>query len=246
MMQTTSERTEIEVDGGRMGAYVARPDAAGRWPAVLLFMEIFGINEHIRSVCDRVAAEGYVVMAPDLFFRTAPGIELGYDEAGLGRGIELMSATTATQVIGDVNAALSDLKARPDVGGRGVGAMGFCFGGHVAYLSACELPIGATASFYGGGIAVGAPGNEQPPTVERTAKIKGRVLCLFGENDGYISLDEVEKIQAALQDAGIRHETKVYPGVGHGFFCDARPDFDKASADDAWNKLMQLFKDELG
>ena len=244
-MQTTSERIEIEVEAGSMGAYVARPDADGRWPAVLLFMEIFGINAHIRSVCDRVAAEGYVVMAPDIFYRTGPGVELGYDEAGLGRGIELMSATTTSEIIGDVSAALSVLKARPDVGGRGVGAMGFCFGGHVAYLSACELPIAATVSFYGGGIAVGAPGNEQPPTLERTDKITGRMLCLFGENDGYISLEEVKKIEAALEDAGIRHETKVYPGVGHGFFCDAREDFDKASADDAWKKLTQLFKDEL-
>ncbi|TFH19064.1 MAG: dienelactone hydrolase family protein [Myxococcales bacterium] len=245
-MQTTSERAEIEVGGGRMGAYVACPDAAGRWPAVLLFMEIFGINAHIRSVCDRVAAEGYVVMAPDLFHRTGPGVELGYDEAGLARGIELMSATTASEVISDVSAALSVVKARPDVGGRGVGAMGFCFGGHVAYLSACELPIAATASFYGGGIAVGAPGNEQPPTVGRSDKIKGRMLCLFGENDAYIPLDQVKKIETALEDAGIRHEAKVYPGVGHGFFCDARADFDKASADDAWKKLTRLFKDELG
>ncbi len=244
-MQTTSERIEISSADGPMGAYLARPDGQGAWPAVVLFMEIFGINAHIRSVCDRVAAEGYVVLAPDLFHRTAPGIELDYDEAGLARGIELMSATTATQIIADVSASIDALKARDDVGGRGVGVMGFCFGGHVAYLSACELPVAAAASFYGGGIAVGAPGDEAPATVDRTAKIQGRMLCLFGENDTYIPADEVTRIDAALSSAGTRYDLQVYPGVGHGFFCDARGDHDEASAADAWARVKTLFAEEL-
>ena len=88
-MQTTSERVSIPVSGATMGAYVAKPEGEGSWPGVLLFQEIFGVNAHIQSVADRVAAEGYVVLAPELFHRTAPGLDLGYDEAALQQGIEI-------------------------------------------------------------------------------------------------------------------------------------------------------------
>jgi len=208
-------------------------------------MEIFGVNAHIRSVADRIAAEGYVVVAPDLFHRAAPGIELGYDEAGLARGIEIMSQAKASEVLADVKAALAALQKRADVGGRGVGTIGFCFGGHVAYLSACELPIAATASFYGGGVASGAPGGETPVTVDRTPGIRGRMLCLFGEKDTYIPAADVAKVRGALEAAGVPHDVVVYPGVGHGFFCDARGDYDKKSADDAWSRVKALFQAEL-
>ena len=244
-MKTTSERIKVDVGGAPMGAYLAKPEGEGKWPGVLVFQEIFGVNHHIRSVADRVAAEGYVALAPEIFHRTAPGIELKYDAEGLGKGIELMMKVKASEVMADAAAAMQTLKARRDVGGKGIGAMGFCFGGHVTYLGACELPIAAAASFYGGGIATAAPANEGPPTVERTHKIKGRVLCLFGEKDGYITPDQVDKIRKALETNEIRHEVVVYPNVGHGFFCDERPDYDKASADDAWRKVKALFAAEL-
>ena len=244
-METTSERLTIPVGDVSMGGYLARPTDDGKHPGVLLFMEVFGINEHIRSVVDRVAAEGYLVLAPDVFHRTAPGIELGYDEAGLGKGIGLMGAVTASELVADMRAALAALEARPECGGRGIGAIGFCFGGHAAYLAACELPIAATASFYGGGVAVAAPGNEPPPTVERSPNIGGRILCIFGENDDYIPLDQVDAVRSALSDAGTRHEVVVYPGVGHGFFCDVRDSYDEASAADALRRVTQLFSEEL-
>jgi carboxymethylenebutenolidase len=244
-MKTTSERIKINVGGASMGAYLAKPEGEGKWPGVVVFQEIFGVNHHIRSVVDRVAAEGYVAVAPEIFHRTAPGLELGYDAAGLQKGIDLMMKAKASELVADTSATLQALKARSDVGGKGFGVMGFCFGGHTTYLTACELPIAAAASFYGGGIAVGAPGNEAPPTVERTGKIKGRVLCLFGEKDGYIPLDQVDKIRKALETTRVRHEVVVYPKVGHGFFCDERPDYDKASADDAWRKVTALFAAEL-
>jgi carboxymethylenebutenolidase len=244
LMNTRSERISVSVaDGGAMPAYLSRPDDGGKYPGVLLFQEIFGVNRHIRSVADRVAAEGYVVLAPEPFHRSAPGIELGYDEKGLARGIELMSGLAPAQIENDVTAAYDALKAREDVGGKGIGAMGFCFGGHVTYRAACTLPIAAAASFYGGGVAgTGAPG---PATVDLTPGIRGRILCLFGENDGYIPLAAVDKIRAALAAAGVRHEVVVYPGVGHGFFCDERGDYDEKAAADAWRRVKDLFRSEL-
>jgi carboxymethylenebutenolidase len=244
-MQVSNERVTIPTSDGPMPAYVARPSEGGKHPVVIVFQEIFGVNRHIRSVTDRVAAEGYVAVAPEVFWRKAPGVELGYDEQGLQKGLELMGTVTATHAIGDTRAALEWAQKRSDVGGRGAGAMGFCFGGHLTYLMACELPIAAAASFYGGGIAVGSPGNEPPPTVERTAKIKGRINCYFGEKDTYIPPDQVERIKKALTDAKVRHEVIVYPGVGHGFFCDERPDYDAKSAEDAWRRTKAVFQEEL-
>lgn len=244
-MKTTSERISIPVGNQKMGAYVARPEGAGVYPGVLLFMEIFGINSHIRSVADRVAAEGYVVLAPDLFHRDAPGIELGYDQASLTQGIEIMVKTQPAGILADVTAAHAALTQRPDVKGRGVGAIGFCFGGHVAYRTACELPIAAAASFYGGGIAAPAAPGAGPSTLDRTPAMKGRILCLFGENDGYIPATDVAAIRKALAAAKVRHEVVVYPGVGHGFFCDVRGDYDAKSAADAWARVTELFRDEL-
>ncbi len=244
-MQTTSERITIPVGGASMGAYLARPTDGSTHPGVLVFQEIFGINHHIRSVADRVAAEGYVALAPELFHRTAPGIELGYDDAGLQRGIGLMGQVKSAEVIADVSAAIDTLKKRGDVGGRGIGAMGFCFGGHVTYLAACELPIAAAASFYGGMIAVGTPGNDGPPTIERTHKIRGKILCFFGDKDGYIPPDQVERIKQELAQHKIRHEVVVYPNVGHGFFCDERPDYSESAASDAWRRVKDLFREEL-
>jgi carboxymethylenebutenolidase len=244
-METKSERVTVAVGAAKMPAYVARPDDGNAYPGVLLFMEIFGVNAHIRSVVDRVAAAGYVVLAPDLFHRTAPGIELGYDAAGLTKGIELMSKAAPSEILADVTAAKTALEQRADVKGKGIGAMGFCFGGHVTYRIACELPIAAAASFYGGGIASPAAPGKGPSTIERTPAMRGRILCIFGEKDGYIPQTDVDAIRRALATAKVRHEVVVYPGVGHGFFCDVRGDYDAHSAADAFERVKKLFKEEL-
>lgn len=241
-MKTRNERIQIPVGDDSMPAYLSRPDDGGKYPGVLVFQEIFGVNSHIRDVADRVAAEGYVALAPEPFHRQAPGIELDYDEKGLARGIELMSSLQPDQILADVTASYEALRARDDVAGKGIGAIGFCFGGHVTYRAACVLPLAAAASFYGGGIAGSGDG---PATVDLTNGIRGRILCFFGENDGYIPPSDVEKIRAALVAAEVRHEVTVYPGVGHGFFCDARGDYSEAAASDAWTKVKALFREEL-
>jgi len=244
-MDVTSERLTIPVGNASMGAYLARPTSGGPHPGVVVFMEVFGVNGHIRAVTDRIAGEGYVALAPDVFHRTAPGIELTYDEQGLGRGIELMGQCTASEAMADTKAAIAALQARSDVGGRGIGALGFCFGGHLTYLAACELPIAAAASYYGGGVAVGAPGNEAPPTIARTSKITGRIACFFGADDPYIPAEQAEAVQKALTDAAVRSEVVIYPGVGHGFNCDERGDYNQAAAGDAWLRTTTLFREEL-
>lgn len=244
-MKIKTERIEIPLAGGAMGGYLARPDDRQAHPAVLVFMEIFGINAHIRDVAERIAREGYVAIAPDYFHRTGPGVEFAYDDEGMQRGLALLGALEADEMISDANAAIRWLDARADVQRGRIGAIGFCIGGHMSYLAACETSIRCAASFYGGGIAAPTGPGGAESTIGRTHKIKGRMLCLFGEKDGYIPADQVEAIAAALQSAGVDHETHVYPAADHGFFCDKRGSYQQAAAADAWDRVKALFASRL-
>ncbi len=244
-MDIKTERVHVSVDGKTMGAYMARPADGPPRPGVLVYMEIFGVNAHIRDVADRVAREGYVALAPDFFHRTGPGVEYGYDQTGMTEGIKLLGQLKADEIVADGRAAMSFLKRQNFARGDTIGAMGFCVGGHVTYLTACELGVKAAASFYGGGIA-GAQGfGGQPSTIGRTSQIGGKIICLYGAKDAHIPLTQVDAVRAELEKHKIRHEVVVYPNADHGFFCDQRASYDKASADDAWTRVKKLFAEEL-
>jgi len=245
-MTITTEHVEIPLaGGGTMGGYAATPEDGGPHPAVLVFMEIFGVNAHIRDVTERVAREGYVALAPDYFHRTGPGVEYGYDEEGMAKGMQLLGALAADEMISDVNAALAYLRGRRDVRGNKIGCMGFCIGGHMTYLTACETDVSAAASFYGGGIAASEGPGGQASTLGRTGKIGGKILCLFGDKDGFIPMDQVDAIRDALQKAGTDHQVVVYPDCDHGFFCDQRESYAEGAASDAWQRVNDLFANEL-
>jgi carboxymethylenebutenolidase len=243
-MQT--EKLQIQVPGEKqpMPAYLAKPDGAGPFPAVIVFEEIFGVNSHIRDVTERVAKEGYVAIAPDYHYRVAAGQELKYDQEGMQKGMELIPKLSHEAVIKDVNATLSLLRARKDVHADRVGCMGFCIGGHVAFLTASATEVKATASFYGGGIAAMGLGAANP-TVTRAGSIQGKIVCFFGGQDSMIAASQVDTIRKALEENHIRHEIVVYPDASHGFFCDQRGSYNPVAAADAWERTKRLFAEEL-
>ncbi len=244
-MEITTERVQIPQDGGSFGGYVARPEGRDSLPAVIVYMEIFGVNAHIRDVTERVAREGYVAIAPDYFHRTGPGVELGYDEEGMAAGMKLLGALQADEMIADANATLAYLRARPDVRGDRIGALGFCIGGHMTYLTACTTDVQVAAPFYGGGIAAPQGPGGAPSTVSRTAGIKGAILCLFGGQDALIPPDQVDAIRKAIEEAGVRGEVVVFDDADHGFHCDQRASYNEAAAKDAWQRVTTLFAIEL-
>ncbi len=245
-MTIETERVRIQVAGEAqtMMGYLARPISPGPHPAVIVLQEIFGVNAHIRDVTERVAKEGYVAIAPDYHHRAAPEQELDYTPEGMQKGMKVIPLLTQEGVHADLQATISFLQARKDVRGDRLGCIGFCIGGHVAYLAAEKFPLRATASFYGGGIATFTPGGGRP-TVEKTAEIKGKIVCLFGRDDKQISPDQVETIRRALTEHHVRHEVVVYDGADHGFFCDRRASYHPASAADAWQRVKRLFNEEL-
>jgi carboxymethylenebutenolidase len=236
---------EISVNGDTMGGYLARPSGGGSLPAVIVYMEIFGINEHIRSVTERVAREGYVALAPDYFHRTGPGIQLGYDDAGMEEGMKHLGQLDADNMIADANATIAFLEARDDVDSDKIGAMGFCIGGHMTYLTACETGVKAAASYYGGGIAGPAGPGGGAPTVSRSNKISGKLVCYFGGMDSMIPQDQVAAIRSALDETGGDHEVVIYDDADHGFNCDMRESYNEAAAGDAWRRTFQLFNEQL-
>lgn len=221
------ERIEIRAtDGFNCGAYRAEPDGTPRG-AVVVIQEIFGVNQHIREVADGYAAEGYVAIAPQMFDRVEPDIDLGYEEPDLSRGIEL-----AFQRLDHAD-ALRDLQAAVNEAGRygAVGVVGYCFGGLLAWRAACDLDgVAAAVSYYGGGVAREAEREPRCP-----------VMMHFGERDAHIPLEDVEKVRAAQPDALIH----VYP-ADHGFNCDHRASYDADSAAQAKSRTLAFFAERLG
>ncbi len=240
-----TERVTIQVsDGSEMGGYLATPEGPGPHPSVIVWMEIFGVNAHIRDVTERVAAEGYVALAPDFFHRSAPGLELGYDEDGFTEGIKHMTALVSEQMADDAQSAVAYLRGRGDTTDK-VGVMGFCIGGHMTYLTAAETDVAAAVSFYGGGISAPQGPGGGPSTVSRTPKISGRIVCLYGAKDEHIPLDQVDAVRSALQAAGTDHEVVVYEDADHGFFCNMRDSYHESSAADAWTRVKATFNEHL-
>jgi carboxymethylenebutenolidase len=245
-MEITTEQIDIPLEeGGSMGGYLARPTSAGFGPAVLVFMEIFGINAHIRDVTERVARESYVALAPDFFHRTRPGADYGYDDEGFAKGMELLNALAADEMVADAQAALAYLRSRDDVDGDRIGCLGFCIGGHMAYLTACETDVKAAASFYGGGITAPQGPGGAPSTAGRTQKIRGKVLCLFGGRDSFIPRQQVDVLAETLRQDRVRNDIVIYETADHGFFCDQRDSYHAVAAKDAWERVKRLFSEEL-
>jgi carboxymethylenebutenolidase len=249
MANVRTEEVELTVDGGKMPTFVAYPEAAGPRPVVLVFQEIFGVNDHIKSVARRVAEEGYVAIAPDYHHRAWPtGTVLPYNEEGMKKGMEVIPKLTFDGIEKDIDACLAFAKTKKEANTAKLGAMGFCIGGHMTYLAAATRPIAAAASFYGGGIATFAPpGGDKKKTIDRTGDIKGKIICFFGKEDPMISADQVEAIKKALAEHKVRHEVVVYDNASHAFFRDPDPRmYREHAAKDAWERTKRLFKEELG
>ncbi|MBV8522894.1 MAG: dienelactone hydrolase family protein [Acetobacteraceae bacterium] len=220
--------TLTAADGHSLAAYEAGGNQSRR--GLVVIQEIFGINHHIRNVCDRLAGEGYAVAAPALFDRVQPGIELNYTADDVARGRELRARVPEPGVIADVGAAWARMAER--LGGGRIGIIGFCWGGTVAWWGATRMAGFAAAScWYGGGIAA-----------TRTETPRCPVQMHFGEKDASIPLSDVEAIRAAQPGT----EIYVYPGAQHGFGCNERASYSKPEADLAWERSLAFFVKHLG
>ncbi|MBE9177722.1 dienelactone hydrolase family protein [Oculatella sp. LEGE 06141] len=225
-------------------AYLAEPVGAGSFPAVVVIQEIFGVNAHIRDVTERLAKAGYVAIAPALYQRQAPGFEAGYTPEDIQLGRAYKEQTQASELLGDIQGAIAHLQQLSTVKPDAIGCIGFCFGGHVAYLAATLPQIKATASFYGAGIPTWIPGGGAP-TITQTCKIHGTLYAFFGLDDASIPPNHIDQIEAELQKQQVSHRVFRYPAAAHGFFCDRRSSYHAKAATDAWKQVQELFQTTL-
>jgi carboxymethylenebutenolidase len=231
MAALVTKDVHIQVsDGTTMGAYLARPEGEGPFPGVLVFQEIFGVNAHIRSITERIAALGYVALAPELFHRSAPGFQIGYDD--FGPGLEQAKALTFHGVQADAKSAYDWLMSDPVCDGDHIASLGFCMGGRIAFMSNSLLPVQATVSFYGGGIA-----QTQLDHVER---VQAPMLLFWAGQDEHIPPTDVQAVTDALRQAGKEFVNVAFSHADHGFFCDARDSYEPKAAAQAW-ALTQAF-----
>jgi carboxymethylenebutenolidase len=219
----STRRDEVTVDDGNFAVHLAIPDAPNG-AGVLLIQEIFGVGAYITAVADRLAALGYTVAAPDLFWRFAPGHAADHDEAGLTRSIELVGQLDPEKAVADSLATTEHLRSLPEVSGR-VGVLGFCLGGTLAVGCALAGDPDAVVSYYGSGV---------PDMVDRLGSITAPTLLHFGGADPYIPGEALDKVVAAV-GALPRIELNVEAGAGHAFDNHEAAMFhDPAAAEHAW------------
>src|SRR5690606_26255525 len=226
-------------DGFEMPAYVARPQAPGPHPVVIVVSEIFGIHAYIEDVCRRLAHAGYAAIAPAFFVR----VDHAAPMTDFARIREVVAAASHEQVMGDVGAAL-DWLADADWASDRIGVTGFCWGGAVTWMAAARFEAIDTGVAWYGRLAPPAEpdGEARPWPVDVAGELKAPVLGLYAGQDRGIALDTVEMMRAALaagDDTG--SEIVVYPEASHGFHADYRVSYDAAAAEDGWRRLLAHF-----
>jgi carboxymethylenebutenolidase len=232
----STQKINLQVgDGTTMQAYVSIPEGKGPFPAVMVFQEAFGVNSHIRNVADRVAKEGYVAIAPELFHRTAaPGAEMSYGDMNAimphfqGMTLEGMSA--------DVKATYDWLQKQANVKHDKVGCIGFCLGGRVSFIANTVVPLSAAISFYGG---------RTSDYVDRAPLMNSPHLFFWGGLDKHITPDQVDTVINAVKAANKPYTNVVISYADHAFHCDERPSYNAKAASEAWAMSMAFFKNNL-
>jgi len=245
---------KIPVSDGEIPAYRAMPDHGKAFPVVLVVQEIFGVHEHIKDLCRRFAKTGYFAIAPELYARQG-------DVSKLTNISEIINTVVSkvpdAQVMSDLDAAVKYAASTGKTDSKRLAITGFCWGGRVVWLYAAHNPnLKAGVAWYGRL----APPPPPPPGSESTSRqpsqsaltpkqpidlvsqMKAPVLGLYGGKDTGIPQDSVEKMRAALKQAGSPSEIIVYPNAGHGFNADYRPGYDKEAATDGWRRLLDWFK----
>ena len=203
-------------------------------PPVVVLAELFGITAHVVAVCERLAAEGFPVVCPDLYHRTPGATTLPETDAGRAAGFAALGAATQDEFVEDIAAAAAlATDGHPDQ----CGLLGLSVGGHLGFVAATRLPLRRIALAYPGWLTSPAPPvATSKPAIDDLDKITGSVLLVAGEDDFLITATERRTLDEQLTARG--HHVVSYPGVGHGYLAPDRPAYDKAAAEDTWRRVL--------
>ena len=220
---------------GSFKGYLALP-GGGSGPGLVVGQEIFGVNQNMRDVAEMYAEEGYVALVPDLFWRMQPGVDLGYTEEDINVAFGYFGRLGVDRAVDDIAAAIDALRALPQVSGPGVGYVGFCMGGKLAWLAAARTDLACAIGYYGIGIE---------DMLDEAVNIKGKLVLHFAEDDSYCDAAAREKIVSGLA-ALPKAEFYTYPGVDHAFARVGGMHFDKPSALMAHGRTIAALKSTIG
>ena len=231
----SSQTIEITAqDGGRFTAYLAKP-AQGSGPGLVLLQEIFGINDYMKSMADRYAEEGYVVLVPDLFWRIKPGVVLGYGEADFAAALDFNARFDESQALDDIAATLAALRALPEQAGK-LGVIGYCLGGRLAMRTAASMDVDCAVSYYG---------VDLDAYLGEIATIRCPMVFHFAENDTFTPPETRAKLEAAFAGKPLI-EHYVYAGCDHAFATPERDHYDKPAALMAYSRTLSMLRKVLG
>lgn len=238
------KQNNVEIKPGLEG-YFTSPDNEGPFPGILVFMEAYGVTGHIRGVCDRLAEAGFAALAPDFFHGEL--IPYTDSQAAMAKIPTLKDEVLLRESVAGLDWFATNSKVRPE----GLGVIGFCMGGRLAYLINCRHPrrLKAAVAFYGGAIAPEAQGPDRfgrTPPIGETAQMEAPLFLGYGADDQGISAAEHARVTNALSAAKKRYCLNVYPGAGHAFLCEERANYAPAAAALGWRDAIAFLKAELG
>ena len=242
-----TDNVMIAEGGEALPAYVARPAARGRYPAIIVVSEVFGVHEYIRDVCRRFAKLGYVAIAPAFFFRADPANTLA-TLTDFGAIQKIVATAHNGQVMGDVSATLDWLQSQAFVDKKRLAINGFCWGGAVVWMSVDRFPALKAGVAWYGRLSPPAPGtfmsdDQRKWPLQITSELHTPVLGLYGGKDQGIPPADIDKMRAALLAAGqTEDQLIVYPDAQHGFHADYRSSYNKTAAEDGWARALEFLK----
>jgi carboxymethylenebutenolidase len=238
MPEVIAENVALKVaDGATMNAFVARPAGGGKSPGLMVFQEAFGVNAHIRDVATRIAREGYVAIAPELFHRSGPGIEVRYDD--FPSVMPLMQALTNEGLQNDVRAAYDWLRSDSRTDAGRIGSVGFCLGGRTSFLACATVPLQGAVSFYGGGIG---PSSRGPSLLNFAPQLHAPIVFFWGGQDKHITPDQIGPVEDALREAGKEYVNVTISFADHGFFRDVGTTYSPVGAALAWSLTKEFLE----
>ena len=228
-------------DGTRIDAYMSRPAAPGRYPAVVVIMEAFGLIEHIKDVSRRFAAEGYMALAPDMYSREGTP-----DPDNMDAIMKVMFSVPDSQAVADLDGSATYLKSQPDCNGK-VGAIGFCSGGRYTLIFGCKSANLDAAVDSAGGFIIQDEHTPQRPVspIDMVPSLSCPLLALFGEEDPNPSPAHAARLKEELDKHGKTNEFRMYPNAGHAFFADYRPSYQPVAAQDMWHRVLNFYEKYL-
>jgi carboxymethylenebutenolidase len=234
----TVGEVRIPVMGGTIPGYRAMPEAGGPFPTILVVQEIFGVHEHIKDICRRLAKAGYFAVAPALFAREGDVVRM----SDIKQIMQVVGKVPERQVASDLDATVAWAKTTRKADTSKVGIIGFCWGGRQVWLYAAHNPkLKAGVAWYG---VLQRPRNEMTPEnpIDVVQQINVPILGLYGGADPGIPMVQIDAMQAALKAAGKPSEIIVYPDTPHGFNADYRPSYRPRQAKDGWRRMLTWFK----